>query len=113
MKLQAPIRISTLRVDTTSAKYQQIAAAAMAKVDLVTNPALSPEQKALLYEIHIPELAGQHSGIQRQVTESGQIIDIVQDGNATRQTYTNSTNSNIPGTVGKREAVNGFLLDMV
>jgi hypothetical protein len=46
MRLQTPIRITSLRVDTTSAEYQQIAATAMAKVNLVTNPALSPEQKA-------------------------------------------------------------------
>jgi|SRR5450756_1022776 hypothetical protein len=113
MKLQTPIRITSLRVDTTSAEYQQIAKTAMQRVALVTDPTLTKEQKQVLYELHMPGMSGQHSGIQRQVTESGQIIDIVQDGNATRQTYESSRNNGIPGTAAKRETVNGYIVDFV
>jgi hypothetical protein len=45
MRLQTPIHIISLRVDTTSAEYQQIAKTAMQKVALVTDPPLSKEQR--------------------------------------------------------------------
>jgi hypothetical protein len=114
MKLQTPIRISSLKLDETSAVYQQIAQAAMQKVALVTDPSLSKEQRQVMYELHIPELAAhqQHDG-RREILPGGQVLDIVEDGLNQKQTYTNRKTNGIAGTVGKREAVNGFLLDMV
>jgi len=66
-----------------------------------------------MYEIHMPELAAQQpqNGSKREYV-GNQAIDF-QDGTATRQTYNNSRNNNIPGTAGKRETVNGFILDFV
>lgn len=113
MILKEPINLKSVRLDETDHEYQQIAKTAMQRVAIVTDPTLTKEQRNLMYELHMPGMSGQHSGIQRQVTESGQIIDIVQDGNATRQTYNNSRTNNIPGTAGKRETVNGFILDIV
>jgi len=113
MKLQTPIRITSLRVDTTSAEYQQIAKTAMQRVALVTDPTLTKEQKQVLYELHMPGMSGQHSGIQRQVTESGQVIDIVQDGTNQKQTYESRRHDGIQAAPVRREILNGQIVDFV
>ena len=70
MRLQNPINPKSLKLDTSDLEYQQLAKTAMQRVALVTDPSLSKEQKQVLYELHMPELAGNHSGIQREVTPS-------------------------------------------
>jgi hypothetical protein len=115
MKLQTPIRITSLRVDTSEQESQQIAATAMAKVNLVTDPTLSKEQRQVMYELHMPELAAQQpqNGSKREYI-GNQAIDFQDSSSGQRQTYTNHKTNGIPGTTaGKRETVNGFILDFV
>ncbi|HMB45696.1 MAG TPA: hypothetical protein VKL21_07735 [Candidatus Methanoperedens sp.] len=95
---------------------EQIARTAMAKVAMVTDPNLSEQQKALLYEIHMPEMPGrqQHNGGKRHILPGGQVLDIVEDGRNQKQTYESSrSNNGITATATKRETINGFLVDFV
>src|SRR5450759_2320499 len=123
MRLKQPIQLTSLmpgtgtrslRLDETESEYQpgnteRIAQAAMAKVNLLTNPTLTPEQKQVLYEVFMPELAGQQNGIQRNILPGGQVLDIVHDGRNQKQTYESSRHNGIQAAPVRREILNGHI----
>jgi hypothetical protein len=91
----------------------QIARTVMKKLDLVTSPDLSEAQLNVLRELYMPGYIRGQEGIQREVTESGQIIDFIEGNTVPGQTYNNKSNNGIAATATRREVLNGYIVNFV